>query len=333
MNPLQSKKISDFKDKDLVETNYLVSEKYLGTGKNGKPFLAVKLSDVSGVLDARLWDKVEEVSRTFEVGQIVGVRGNIQIFQGRKQLVLHRIELSHGDHQVEAFMPQGQTDAKDNFARLIAVVTQTKNIHLRQLMMDTLEDPEVKSLLLRAPAARSIHHAWMGGLLEHILSICTLMEYLALHYKFLNRDLLVFGGLFHDLGKIWELSVDKGIQYTHKGRLLGHMLLGCELVDRKAQRILGFPEDLKDICKHIILSHHGKYEYGSPKRPKFLEAAVVAMVDDMDSKISNIHAFIEMERSQLISTAENGVPERWSKYNEIHDRYFLLDDFNVKLES
>lgn len=333
MKPISRKRVSDYKDKENVEAPYLVSEKYLGTGKNGKPFLALKISDATGVLDARLWDKVEDISKTFEVGQIVEVKGIIQIFQGRRQLILHKIESSDGDHKIESFMPQGQTDSHENFARLIALVSQTKNSHLKQLMMDTLEDPEIKTLLLRAPAARSIHHAWMGGLLEHILSICTLMEYLALHYKFLNRDLLVFGGLFHDIGKIWELSFDQGIQYTDKGRLLGHMLLGCELIDRKAQRILGFPEDLKDLCKHIILSHHGKYEYGSPKRPKFLEAAVVAMVDDLDSKISNIQKFIEMERSQLIPVAENGKTERWSKYNEIHDRYFLLDDFNVKLET
>lgn len=330
MNREVRKRVSDLLDKEIVETSYLVSEKYLGTGKNGKPFLALKLSDASGVLDARLWDKVEEISRIFEVGQIVDIKGMIQIFQGRKQLVLHRLELSTESHDIESFMPQGQTDSKENFARLIGLVSQTKNVHLKQLMMDTLEDPEVKSLLLRAPAARSIHHAWMGGLLEHILSICTLMEYLALHYKFLNRDLLVFGGLFHDIGKIWELSFDKGIQYTDKGRLLGHMLLGCDLVERKAQRILGFPEELKDLCKHIILSHHGKYEYGSPKRPKFLEAAVVAMIDDLDSKVSNIHKFIEMERAQLVNS--EGPTERWSKYNEIHDRYFLLDDFNVKLD-
>jgi 3'-5' exoribonuclease len=330
MNREVRKRVSDLLDKEIVETSYLVSEKYLGTGKNGKPFLALKLSDASGVLDARLWDKVEEISRIFEVGQIVDIKGMIQIFQGRKQLVLHRLELSIDSHDIESFMPQGQTDSKQNFARLIGLVSQTKNIHLKQLMMDTLEDPEVKSLLLRAPAARSIHHAWMGGLLEHILSICTLMEYLAIHYKFLNRDLLIFGGLFHDIGKIWELSFDKGIQYTDKGRLLGHMLLGCDLVERKAQRILGFPEELKDLCKHIILSHHGKYEYGSPKRPKFLEAAVVAMIDDLDSKVSNIHKFIEMERAQLVSS--EGPTERWSKYNEIHDRYFLLDDFNVKLD-
>ncbi|MNT59684.1 3'-5' exoribonuclease YhaM [compost metagenome] len=137
----------------------------------------------------------------------------------------------------------------------------------------------------------------------------------------MNRDLLLFGGIFHDIGKIWELSYDSHIAYTDRGRLLGHMEMACELIDKKAARILGFSDELRDICKHIILSHHGKLEYGSPKRPKFLEALVVAMVDDFDSKVSTVHSLI---------TEERGSGEKWSRYSDLFDRYFLLDDLNEK---
>lgn len=331
MTDSQRKPIIQLADKETLDWSFLVSEKYLGTGKNGKPFLAVKLSDQSGVLDGRLWDRVEESARSFEVGQIIRVKGQIQIFQNRKQLVIHRLDMCTDETLVEDYIPKGSSEPQENYAKLIGIVSQTKNTFLKQLFMDTLEDVEIKSLLMRAPAAKSIHHAWMGGLLEHILSICYLMEFLSSHYRFLNRDLLIFGAIFHDIGKIWEMSLQNGIHYTHKGRLLGHMLLGCELVEKKSSRILGFPDELKDLCKHIILSHHGKYEYGSPKRPKFLEAYVVAMVDEMDSKISNIHKFIEAERSQLVGGTDS--PEHWSKYSEIHDRYFLIDDLNAKLET
>ena len=147
------------------------------------------------------------------------------------------------------------------------------------------------------------------------------MEFLAIQYPFLNRDLLVFGAIFHDIGKIWELSWDQGIAYTNRGRLIGHMEMACELVDRKSAKILGFDQELRDLCKHIILSHHGKLEYGSPKRPKFLEAMVVAMIDDLDSKVATIKTLIENER---------GGDGHWSRYSDLFDRYFLLDDLKEK---
>ncbi len=320
--------VQSMSDQSQIDSVYLVSEKYVGVGKNGKPFLAMKVSDKTGVIEARLWEKVEDVSKTFETGDLVKIKGAVQIFQGRKQLVVHKMERNTDSSLVfENFIPKGSSNTDENYAQLIAMVRGITNLHLRQLILDTLEDPEIRSRFLKSPAAKTIHHAWIGGLLEHILSICRVMESLAICYPFLNKDLLLFGAIFHDIGKIYELEVGQGIQYSHKGRLLGHMLLGCELVDKKASRILGFPEDLKDVCKHIILSHHNTYEHGSPKRPKFVEAYVIAMIDDMDSKISSMKKFIDMEREQLV--LNDGRPtsiQRWSRYNELYDRYFLLDD-------
>ncbi|WP_413612548.1 3'-5' exoribonuclease YhaM family protein [Bdellovibrio sp. HCB-110] len=320
---MERQSIQSLKDKDAVDSLYLVKEKTVAVGKNGRPFMGLQLGDSTGSIDGRLWDRVDELSREFEVGDVLRVKGQVQLFQNRKQLIVHRLErVDSATVNFEDFIPKASKNVEDMLVELLQMVRTMKNDHLRQLVLDTLEDPEIRPMLLKAPAAKSIHHAWLGGLLEHILSICKIMDFMGTHYPFLNRDLLIFGGIFHDIGKLWELSYDNGISYTDRGRLIGHMQIACELIDKKASRILGFNEELRDICKHIILSHHGKLEYGSPKRPKFLEAMVVAMVDDFDSKVSTLKSVIEAER---------GSGEKWSRYNELFDRYFLLEDLKEKL--
>lgn len=320
---MEKQTVQNLKDKDSVDAMFLVKEKNVGVGKNGRAFMVLQLGDSTGSIEGRLWDRVDELTREFELGDVIKVKGQVQLFQNRKQLIVHRLErVDPTQVNFEDFMPKASKDSEDMLVELLQMVRSMKNDHLRQLVIDTLEDPEIKPMVLRAPAAKSIHHAWIGGLLEHILSICRIMDFMGKHYPFLNRDLLLFGAIFHDIGKLWELSYENGISYTDRGRLIGHMQIACELVDKKASRILGFTEELRDICKHIILSHHGKLEYGSPKRPKFMEALVIAMVDDFDSKVSTLKTILDNERSS---------GEKWSRYNELFDRYFLLDDMNEKL--
>lgn len=319
---MEKQTVQSLQDKSNVDSLFLVKEKNVSVGKNGRPFMGLQLGDATGSIDARLWDRVDELSREFEVGDILKVKGLVQIFQNRKQLIVHRLErVESSTVDMADFIPATARNSEDMMVELLQMVRTMKNDYLRQLVLDTLEDPEIRPLVLRAPAAKSIHHAWLGGLLEHILSICKIMDFMGTHYSFLNRDLLLFGAIFHDIGKVWELSYDNGIAYTDRGRLIGHMQIACELIDKKSSRILGFSEELRDICKHIILSHHGKLEYGSPKRPKFLEAMVVAMVDDFDSKVATIKTIMDNER---------GSGEKWSRYSELFDRYFLLDDMNEK---
>lgn len=318
------KLIKDLRDKDNVDMLTLVKEKNVSVGKNGRPFMSLLLGDSSGQVDGRVWDNVESLSREIETGDVIRVRGAIQIFQGRRQMVIHRMEKADSTTiNFDDFLPKSSKNADDLFAELLLIVKTMKNPQLKQLVLDSIEDPEIRPLFLRAPAAKSIHHAWVGGLLEHVLSILKTMEFMASHYSFLNRDLLIFGAIFHDLGKIWELSWEQGISYTFRGRLIGHMEMACELIDRKSSKILGFDPELRDVCKHIVLSHHGKLEYGSSKRPKFLEAMIVAMVDDLDSKMSTVKTLIDNER---------GGTERWSRYSDLFDRYFLLDDLKETLE-
>ncbi|UOF01111.1 3'-5' exoribonuclease YhaM family protein [Bdellovibrio reynosensis] len=319
---MERQNIQALQDKENVDSLFLVKEKHVAVGKNGRPFMGLQLGDATGSIDARLWDRVDELSREFDVGDVIRVKGLVQLFQNRKQLIVHRLEkVDSSTVNFEEYIPKASKNVEDMYVELLQMVRTMKNDHLRQLTLDTLEDPEIRPMVLKAPAAKTIHHAWLGGLLEHILSICKIMDFMGTHYPFLNRDLLLFGGIFHDIGKLWELSYDNGISYTDRGRLIGHMQIACELIDKKSSRILGFNEELRDICKHIILSHHGKLEYGSPKRPKFLEAMVVAMIDDFDSKVATLKTVIDSER---------GSGEKWSRYNDLFDRYFLLEDLNEK---
>ncbi|HPI39465.1 MAG TPA: HD domain-containing protein [Pseudobdellovibrionaceae bacterium] len=341
MNQIQ--KIKDLKEKDNIESLYLVKEKFVGVGKNGKLYLSVILGDNSGSIDGRVWERVEEMASGFNVGDIVFIKGVIQVFQERKQLIIHRLtRVDEVEISLDEFMMKSHLNPNDMLVELIQIVKTVKNSKIQQLILSTLEDQEIAPKLLKSAAAKSVHHAWVGGLLEHILSMTKLVISIGDSYPFLNKDLLIFGSIFHDIGKVWELSSGRVVAYTDVGRLLGHMQLACELIDKKSQRILGFPEDLRIILKHIILSHHGKPEYGSPKRPKFLEALVVAMVDDLDSKVSSIHKFILNERHSVLTVAESTQSSdstlamhteknmSWSKYNELYERYFLLEDMSEK---
>lgn len=302
--------VADLSEKQTVQSLFLVKEKNLQMGKNGRSYLSLFISDRTGSMDARAWDNVEDMDRLFQSGDIIRVKGQVQVFQGRRQFIIHKVERADkSDYNPEHFIAESQLDPEDLLRQLLLIVESIHDSFIRQLAQSVLQDPSIRERILVAPAAKTIHHAKVGGLLEHIVSICRVMEFMALHYKQLNRDLLIFGAIFHDIGKIWELSTHDGIQYTDEGRLIGHLVMSVELIERKAQKIFGFPEPLKMILKHIVLSHHNLLEYGSPKRPKFLEALVVAMIDDLDSKIDTL-------------TSIQSEAETWTRYSPMFDRYF-----------
>lgn len=302
--------VTDLLDKQTVSSLFLVKEKNLQIGKNGRSYLSLFLSDRTGSIDARAWDNVEDLDRLFQSGDIIKAKGQVQTFQGRKQFIIHKVERADkAEYDPQQFISSSALDPEDLLRQLIQLVETMTDPFIKQLTLSVLQDPSIREKMLVAAAAKSIHHAKLGGLLEHIVSICKLMEFLAIHYRQLNRDYLLFGAIFHDIGKIWELSTDDGIQYTDEGRLIGHLVMAVELIERKAQKIFGFPDKLKMLLKHIVLSHHNLLEYGSPKRPKFLEALVVAMIDDLDSKIDTL-------------TSIQSEAETWTRYSPLFDRYF-----------
>lgn len=307
--------ISTLQEKQAVATTFLAKNKILLKDKKGKSYISCLLSDSTGDIDAKAWDNIELLEGIFQSGDIIWVKGIVQVYQNRKQLVIHKIERFDGPVDVQDYLKKADTDPEEMFQKLLQAVETVQSQFVKQLILDVLTDPTIKPLLLISPAAKSVHHAKMGGLLEHILSIVNLCDLVLKNYTFLNRDLLIFGAIFHDIGKIWELKINEtGIHYTDKGRLLGHIVMATELIEKKASRIFNFPENLKDICKHMILSHHGKLEFGSPKLPQTLEAYMVWMLDEMDSKIDSIKQAMALQSGD----------ENWSTFSPLFERYFYL---------
>lgn len=312
--------VSELVDKMSVESVFLIREKHFGTGKNGKNFLTLQLGDRTGSVDSRVWENAEAMQLIFQQGDLVRAKGLIQVFQGRLQLIVHKLEkLEAGSVEPDLLIAASRRSAEAMEADLLDIVAKLDAGPIRTLLQSTLEESEVRRRLRTHPAAKTIHHAYRSGLLEHILSIAKLMNLIHAHYESegvaLDRGLLIFGAIFHDIGKLWELEGEGPYGYTDRGRLLGHMSIAVELVERKSVEIPEMTERVKDKLKHIILSHHGRLEYGSPKEPMFLEAMIVAMVDDFDSKVNSIHHFAEAERA-------NGA--EWSRLHPQLGRFLLL---------
>lgn len=311
--------VDELQDKQAVNTIFQVRDKVVLTGKTKKQYIGMSLADKTGTIDARVWDNVEELKAKCETGDYILVQGFVQTFQGRKQLIVSQIsKLLPKEVNADDFITRAAVSSELMMQELNEYVAKVKDEKIRQLIINTLQDPEIGDRFKRCPAAKTIHHAYYGGLLEHCLSISKIMHFLSQHYPMLNYDLLIFGAIFHDIGKLWELTYDTAIGYTDQGRLVGHLVIGVELVEKQCQKISDFSTETKDILKHIILSHHGKLEFGSPKRPKLLEALVVAFIDEMDSKINTINTFVEEE-------LKSG--EKWTRYNQMFDRYFYLQTY------
>ena len=321
----EKKFIRDLKDKEHFQSFFLVTDKNLGTDRNGKTYMSLQISDASGSMNARVFERVDELAGVFQNGDFIRLKGFVQSFQGRLQLIGQDVfKADPSEFQIGDLIRSTAGNLDDLTKKLRATIESLSDPFIKKLLQDVFADQEIEMLFVKAPAAKSIHHAYLGGLLEHVVSIMELMEALAKHYTFLNRDLLIFGAIFHDLGKIWELGFESGIQYTDRGRLVGHMGIACEIIDEKIAKIEGFPSELKDLLKHIVLSHHGKLEYGSPKLPMFPEVIMVAMIDDLDSKMNTISNFMTSEVSQLPKE------QKWSRYHPGFERYFYLDFFRSK---
>jgi 3'-5' exoribonuclease len=315
--------VKNLSDKDQIKSIFLAADKVSLSDRNGKKYLSVNLQDSSGSINARIWDNVDKIDPTFNSGDFVWVKGHVQVYQNRKQVVVHDLKPANEDEiDLKDFVKESSQSPDVLKRRLHEYVDSISDENIRALLTNVLADTEIRSLMIKAPAAKSIHHAYMGGLLEHVISICDVMEKVAAHYSLLNRDLLIFGAIFHDIGKVYELKVDSGIQYTSQGRLVGHMGIACEFIDRFSRPIEGFPAELVDVLKHIVLSHHGRLEYGSPKLPAFPEALVVHMIDDLDSKLNTIFTYMQAE-------LEGG--ESWTRYHQGFERYFFLDIFKDQL--
>lgn len=307
--------VADIKDRDPVRAVFLVKEKIMAMAKNGKPYMNLRFMDKSGEVDAKLWDNTDELDKLFEKNDFVLVRGKASVYMNKMQVVVAEISrVPEEEVDLTDFLPESPRSGEEMLRELRQVVAELANPHLRSLMELFLADGEFMELYCKAPAAKGMHHVYLGGLLEHSLALVRLVRAIAPLYGGINQDLLVTGALLHDVGKIHEMSYDRSFDYTDAGKLLGHISIGVELVEERIRRVEGFPRELGLLLKHMLLSHHGQYEFGSPKRPKTVEATVLNYLDDMDSKINGIRHHIAKE------TASSS---RWTVHHRLYDRYFF----------
>ena len=285
--------VRDIKAGEKIKGSFLVVEKNLAYSQKGAPYLSVKLRDRSGDIEGRVWDNVAALDPLFRKGDIVAVQGRAVSYRDATQLaVLDIRKMEETGIDPWDYFPCTKGDVEAMFSQLAGYAGTLENPWLKKLMEGFLQDADVAARLKRAPAAKGFHHAYLGGLLEHTLSMVKILDFLARHYPATNRDLLIAGGILHDIGKIEEFTYDRAIDYSTPGRLVGHILLGVEMVDRKIASIEGFPEDLALELKHVVLAHHGELDFGSPKRPKTVEALIVHFVDDLDAKVMAFQEFI-----------------------------------------
>lgn len=320
--------VKDLKEKEAVASPFLIKFSAVAVGKTGKPYMNLVLQDKSGELEARIWDDVPKYAGQAVRDAFVWVEGTCQAYQGRKQVVVKSLQiLREDDVTVKDYIAVSSVDPDELYKVLISFVDSMTDPYYRALAESVLkDDADVVDRVKRAPAAKSMHHAYRSGLIEHVVSITRTLDFLSTHYSpYLDRDLLFLGGFFHDIGKLWELSYDRVTDYTTEGKLIGHLVMGVELVDKKIReleaqpgRLPGpFPEEKKLLVKHVILAHHGQLEYGSPKTPHCLEALIVHYIDDLDSKVNAIQSFISQDQT----------PGQWTGLNRHYGRFFFKPDW------
>jgi 3'-5' exoribonuclease len=307
--------INQFKKGQIVEGFFLAKEKTASKTKTGNPYLSLRLADRTGEIDGRVWDKASDFGSLFEKDDVIKVHGEVEEFQGVLQLrVLRLRKAAAGEFDLIDFLPKTAHDVDLMLSEIKGIAETLRNPHLRALLDSFLADEEFVKKFKTAPAAKAMHHVYIGGLLEHTLSVLRLIRLVAPQYKAIDLDLILAGGFLHDIGKVDELSYERAFDYTDMGRLLGHITLTVEKIDEKIRSLPDFPETLALLLKHLILSHHGEYVFGSPKRPKTLEALLLHHLDDLDAKINGFLTWIDKEKESA---------SRWTSYHKLFDRFIL----------
>jgi 3'-5' exoribonuclease len=307
--------VKDLTPDSPVRSTFLVQSKERKITSNGAAYLDLSLQDTTGVISAKLWDYSERTTPSFEADDVVQVEGHVESYRGTPQLRIRKIALCPtAEVNLFDYLPRTQRDPEEMYAALLERVSRMSKGPLQDLLLSILDDATLAEKYKLAPAAMSYHHAFLGGLLEHVSSLVALGDRVADHYPWLRRDLIVAGLVLHDIGKTEELSFSRGFRYSTRGQLIGHITMGLEMVQAKIRQIPDFPAELKAELEHIILSHHGKLEFGSPKEPMFAEAMVVSFLDEMDSKL-------EAVRQQY--AADQGRPGDWTGRNPALKRELL----------
>jgi 3'-5' exoribonuclease len=314
--------VTDLGTEQTITTFFLVHEKEIRNTREGKQYLRLELGDRSGTIEARMWDQFEAIAKEFGRDDFVKVQARVEIYRNRPQLSLQQVRRAKPEEvDLADFLPHTKEDVGKLWSQLLEYANSIENPWLKKLVNGIISDPAVAARYKRAPAAKVMHHAYLGGLLEHVVGLCGLAKRVAVHYPELNADLLLTIAILHDVGKLEELCYDRAIGYTTEGQLLGHIVMELETVSKAMDAIEGFPANLKTVVQHLLISNHGQYEFGSPKLPMIREALVFHYLDDMDSKIAAVRAALAVESGE----------EEWSVYSGALGRKFLkLDEFLKK---
>ena len=303
---------ADIRENQLVDAMFLVASKNHGVTKGGSSYLTLKLLDRSGEIEARVWDRADDLARGFDKNDFVRVRGQATLFQGKIQIrVQDVIRVDESKVAAEDFLPKSANDPETMLAELQAILRAMKNPHLLALAEACFGDEELMRLLKQAPGAKTIHHPYLSGLLEHTLSLLKLILKVVENYRGVDVDLLLIGGFLHDIGKVYEFTFDRALDYTDAGQLLGHLVMEVEMVTKKIDTIPEFSVELALLVKHMLVSHHGAYEFGSPKLPQTLEAVILHSLDDLDGKIQAIQNMPEKEPGS-----------KWTAFHRAYGRSF-----------
>ena len=277
------------KENQQIVGYFAVTAKQVRSKKEGGEYLALTLGDKTGQFDARMWESFTECVPTFKVGDVVKVQALVCRFAEKLQLKIDKLRVAAlSEFTLSDYVPATEKSVDQLWAQLNGIIETFTDKHLSLLVRSFLDDPALGVALREAPAAKSMHHAFIGGMLEHVVSMLALCNAVAKHYPQIHRDLLLTGALLHDIGKLTELSWGTSFDYTLEGQMLGHITIGVAQIDRKIAEINGFPPQLRILVEHLVLSHHGKYEFGSPKLPMIPEAVLLHYIDDMDAKMQTM---------------------------------------------
>lgn len=321
--------LANFEEGKLFDGFFLVLAKQQRTTKTNKPYLNLILGDKTGQLEGRIWELGDpRIAKDFDRGDLVKARGSASRFDDRLQMKIDQLRLAlPGEVDKTDMLPSTTYDVADLWRQLLGFVDSLSNPDLKRLLTTLLDEPALALAYREAPAAKQLHHAWLGGLLEHVISLCTLADRVAPHYPLIDRDLLLTGVILHDIGKVRELSWEIGFEYTVDGMLLGHIQIGAALAERTMDSLPDFPPKLKTLVLHMILSHHGKLEFGSPKLPMIPEALVLNFLDDLDAKMQAVSS--EFDKSAREGKGPNELTNKvWALDNRqlLNTKRWLVGD-------
>jgi 3'-5' exoribonuclease len=280
----------------VITSSFVVVAKQIKPKKTGEPYLALTLGDRTGHIEAKMWDNVDEALNAFDQDDFVKVKGLINRYNNRFQLTIHKLRrMEESEVEPADYLPATTKNIDELWRELSGFVGTMQDAHLRGLLEAFMDDDAITQAYRTAPAAKTLHHAYIGGLLDHVVSLFRSCDLVCRNYPQVNRDLVLAGAFLHDLGKIHELTYARSFTYTSRGQLLGHMIIELEMLQQKLALFPEFPQNLKTLLEHLIISHHGEYEFGSPKLPMFPEALLLHYMDDLDSKMESMRAHFERE--------------------------------------